>query len=157
MRYIKLFEGFDEEVFFPLRDVKVIYHIGGIMWIEVTKESDVKIFNEIPISGTKSNIKFRQTNWDEWTPIMEPLGYKLNPSVTGYPFENKIDNKMVFIHDIGDSWYICSFYDIKNMKQSHYLIDEAPNVVEKIKEFVQAMRYIKLFEQLEIEKTFWKS
>jgi len=136
MRYIKLFESFEDEVFYPLINVKAFVHIGGIMWIEVTKDPSIKIFGEIPTSDTKSNIKFEQTNWDEWIPLMEPLGYKLNYNIIGYPFENKIDNKMIFIYDIGDSWYICSFYDCKNMKQSHYLIDDAPNVVEKIKEFV---------------------
>lgn len=136
MKYIKLFESFEDEVFFPLRDVRVIYHIGGVMQIEVTKESDVKIFNEIPISDKKSNIKFRQTDWDEWEPIMNPLGYKLSPSVSGYPFENKMDNKMVFIHDIGDNWYILSLYDFRNVTQYHYLVDEAQNVIKKIKEFV---------------------
>lgn len=136
MRYIKLFESFNDEVFYPLKDVKVFYHIGGVMRIEVTKESDIKIFNETPISDTKSTIKFRQTNWDEWMTIMEPLGYKLNPSVTGYPFENKMDNKMVFIHDIGDNWYILSLFDFKNITQYHYLVDDALNVIKKINEFV---------------------
>lgn len=136
MRYIKLFESFEDDIFYPLIDVKVFVHIGGIMWIEVTKDPGTKIFGEIPINGTESIIKFKQTDWDEWTPIMEPLGYKLNPSVTGYPFENKIDNKMVFIHDIGDNWYILSLYDFRNVAQYHYLVDDTPNVVEKIKEFV---------------------
>ena len=138
MRYIKLFESFEDDIFYPLRDVKVFLHMGGRMWIEVTKDPNIKIFGEIPhINQTKSTLKFKQTNWDEWKPIMDPLGYKLNTDITGYPFENKNDNKMIFIHDIGDSWYICSFYDSKNMKQSHYLIDDVPNVVEKIKEFVK--------------------
>jgi hypothetical protein len=137
MKYIKLFESFEGDVFYPLIDVKVFVHIGGIMWIEVTKEPSIKIFGEIPKGDKKSDIKFKQTNWDEWIPLMDPLGYKLNKNVTGYPFENKDDKKMVFIYDIGDSWYICSFYDFKNVKQSHYLIDDVPNVVEKIKEFVK--------------------
>ena len=137
MKYIKLFESFEGQVYFPLIDVKVFVHIGGIMWIEVTKDPGTKIFREIPTSDTKSNIKFEQTNWAEWVPLMAPLGYKLNQDIKGYPFENKIDNKMIFIHDIGDSWYICSFYDYKNMKQSHYLIDDVPNVIKKINEFVK--------------------
>jgi hypothetical protein len=137
MRYIKLFESFEGQVYFPLINVKLFVHIGGIMWIEVTKDPSTKIFGEIPhINQTKSIIKFEQTNWDEWKPIMDPLGYNLNQDIKGYPFENKIDNKMIFIYDIGDSWYICSFYDLKNMKQSHYLIDDVPNVIKKINEFV---------------------
>lgn len=137
MIYLKLFENFEEDVVYPLRDVKVYVHIGGVMWVEVTKDPSIRIFGEIPISDTKSTIKFRQTNWDEWEPMMKPLGYKLNPDVKGYPFENKVDNKMIFIHDIGDSWFICSFYDFKNVKQHHYLIDDKDNVVEKINEFVK--------------------
>jgi hypothetical protein len=43
---------------------------------------------------------------------------------------------MLFIFDIGDYWYILSFYDLKQLNQEHYLIDDKTNLIKKIKELI---------------------
>lgn len=155
MKHLKLFENFNDDVIYKLHHVRVIYHINGIMRIGVEKNSSIKIYGEkvIQTLGNKeiSNITFKQTNWDEWKPIMEPLGYKLNPNIYGYPFENK-ESKLIFIFDIGDSWYILGYIDSKKYIQKYYLIDDKPNVIEKIKELAKSEEIIKESLKDKIEK-----
>lgn len=136
MKYLKLFEGFEETIF-ELGDVRVIMHINGIIKLSIEKDSSINIYNSTTY-GRNCIVTFEQTNLDEFKPILEPLGYKINPSVTGYPFENKEEKKMLFIHDIGDYWYILSFYDLNKINQLHFYIDadfpKKINLIEKIKE-----------------------
>jgi hypothetical protein len=48
---------------------------------------------------------------------------------------------MLFIHDIGDYWYILSYYDLNKLIQLHFLIDEKVNLIEKIKELTSGEIY----------------
>jgi hypothetical protein len=138
MKYLKLFESFEQTIF-ELRDVRVIMHINGITKLWVEKDPSINIYNTTT-QGRHCIVTFKQTDLDEFKPILEPLGYKINPSITGCPFENKQENKMLFIHDIGDYWYILSFYNVRAVPsavqtaQLHFLIDEKINLIEKIKE-----------------------
>jgi hypothetical protein len=137
MKHIKLFENFEETIF-QLRNVSVIMHINGIIKLSVEKEHDsnIKIYNEVPNVGGYSIITFKQPSLDEYKTILEPYGYKITYGITGQPFENKNENKMLFIFDIGDYWYILSFYDLKQLNQEHYLIDDKTNLIKKIKELI---------------------
>jgi len=140
MKYLKLFESFEDTIF-QLRDVRVIMHINGIIKLSVEKDPSINIYNTTT-QGRHCIVTFRQTNLDEFKPILEPLGYKINPSITGCPFEKEEENyskinlrkKMLFIHDIGDYWYILSYYDLNKLIQLHFLIDEKVNLIDKIEE-----------------------